>query len=230
MVKRGDGMSSIAVTKVTDSIYCFMDMATSERSNAYLVVGKEKALLFDTGTGCSGIGHVIKRITQLPVTVVLSHWHHDHVGGAHEFDRVYAWHSQATEKLKLRGISHQQMTDLSGKSYADIAPKIEPLAGLKFLCHEEIFQLGGLSLECLHTPGHTEDSICLYEPGNQWLFTGDSLYDGPLYLDLPDSSRRDYVQSLKKLKAKPVKLLLPGHNHSSLPAKVLYDLDLSKIG
>jgi glyoxylase-like metal-dependent hydrolase (beta-lactamase superfamily II) len=54
----------------------------------WMVVGSERACLFDTGTGIAPIRPVVEAITDLPVTVVNSHYHFDHVGGDHEFERV----------------------------------------------------------------------------------------------------------------------------------------------
>lgn len=56
--------------------------------NSYLVEGDERAVLIDTGTGIAPLAPVVRRLTDRPVSVVLTHNHFDHVGGAHEFDRV----------------------------------------------------------------------------------------------------------------------------------------------
>ena len=56
--------------------------------NSYLVEGDERAALIDAGTGIAPLAPVVRRLTDRPVTVVLTHNHFDHVGGAHEFDRV----------------------------------------------------------------------------------------------------------------------------------------------
>jgi glyoxylase-like metal-dependent hydrolase (beta-lactamase superfamily II) len=62
----------------------------AEPSHVYtwLIIGSDRACLFDTGTGFSRIRPVVEQITSLPVVVVNSHYHFDHVGGNHEFDRV----------------------------------------------------------------------------------------------------------------------------------------------
>lgn len=223
-------MSSIGVTQLSEKLYCLLDITTSERSNAYLIIGDNTALLFDTGTGLGNIKQMVSLLTKLPVVVVVSHWHHDHVGGAAEFDEVYAWPSAATKKLKTEGISSAEVVKLSGDEYAQSVPAVAALPNLQFLEGEIVFDIGGLKLECLYTPGHTADSICLYEPSKRWLFTGDTFYDGPLYVDLTDSDRAAYVSSINKLKSKPIQLILPGHNSSSLPPEALHALNLAEIG
>lgn len=54
-----------------------------------LIVGKEKALLFDTGYGIGDLKQVVKSITELPIIVVNSHGHLDHMGGNYQFEETY---------------------------------------------------------------------------------------------------------------------------------------------
>ena len=69
----------------------------------------------------------------------------------------------------------------------------------------------------IHTPGHTPDSICLYETTNKLLLTGDTIYDGPIYLHLKESNADDYTKSIIKIKKyKKVIDVLPGHNSFSM--------------
>ncbi|MFR2691607.1 MAG: MBL fold metallo-hydrolase [Enterocloster bolteae] len=54
-----------------------------------LVVGKEKALVFDTGSGTDDIHGMVRKLTGLPLVVINSHGHFDHIGGNSQFDTVY---------------------------------------------------------------------------------------------------------------------------------------------
>ena len=55
---------------------------------SYLIVGEKRALLFDTGMGISDIKKVTAELTKLPIFVLNSHTHNDHVGGNWEFDAI----------------------------------------------------------------------------------------------------------------------------------------------
>lgn len=213
----------IMVSHCTEMVWCVQDTATSEKSNSYLVVGSERALLFDAGTGLVDMLSVVRQITHLPTTVVLSHWHHDHVGGAHSFDDIYAWDTPRTRQLKTSGISSEAIVGLSGQEYADECGPVPPLPKLKLLTKVMSFDLGECNLELVHTPGHTQDSICLYEQSKGWLFTGDTVYPGPLYLSLPDSDRNQYKESLKKLQALKPRWVFPGHNTTIESSQVIDD-------
>lgn len=56
--------------------------------NSYLIAGSERAVLFDTGMGIANIRQRVERIVDVPVLVVNSHYHFDHVGGNHLFDDI----------------------------------------------------------------------------------------------------------------------------------------------
>ncbi len=73
------------------------------------------------------------------------------------------------------------------------------------------------SFEVIKTPGHSPDSICLYERSQRWLFAGDTLYKGPIYLHLPESNKKDYIRSIKKIMNLTPLRIFPGHNSFSFP-------------
>ena len=74
--------------------------------------------------------------------------------------------------------------------------------------------IDGFTIQVIHTPGHTPDSVCYFLKDLNWLFVGDTLYPGPLYAHLPESDIAAYAQSLAKLCSFTNKktLILPGHN------------------
>lgn len=80
--------------------------------------------------------------------------------------------------------------------------------------------LGGLSIACLHTPGHTSGSQCFLADGN--IFTGDTLFiDGCGRVDLPGSNPRDMVHSLKRLaKLPPETKVWPGHDYGGMTSTI----------
>ncbi|NLO47205.1 MAG: MBL fold metallo-hydrolase [Clostridiales bacterium] len=143
-------------------------------SAAYLVVGKDRALLVDTGTGETNILEIIREITDLPIVLVATHHHGDHLGGAGYFDRLYA---------HPRDIA--LMEDV--KVYA--LPVEEG----------ELFDLGGRIFEVIWLPGHTPGSIALIDRQNKLILTGDTISDGPVFMIKGDSDPDDYIKSLDRL-------------------------------
>src|SRR5688572_26325138 len=75
---------------------------------SYLILGSRRALLFDTGLGIGKISRIVSKLTSLPVTVLNSHTHFDHVGGNTEFDRLLAMDTDYT-RANARGFSHEKV-------------------------------------------------------------------------------------------------------------------------
>src|SRR4029077_6829093 len=91
--------------------------------------------------------------------------------------------------------------------------------------HEgEKIDLGGRLLEIIPTPGHTPDSISLWDAANRLLFTGDMYYPGPIFLYRPETPLDASVASIKRMTALAAGLLLPAHN-----VPVADPADLSRV-
>lgn len=158
----------------------------------YLIVGEERAVLLDTGQGVKSISAVVKGLTDKPVSVMVSHFHYDHVGGVDEFDRV-----DMIDLPKIRAQAKDDVLYLSRYQHLGVtesrpAPVIEIA---KWIKPGEKIELGGRELELHATPGHTIESLSLYDAKSGILFTGDYLYIGPLIALLPSSSRASYIQT-----------------------------------
>ena len=210
------------VYRIRPGVFAIYEPKQFEEVISYLILGEKRALLFDTGLGVGKISAVVARLTQLPVTVINSHTHFDHVGGNAEFKDV--WNRDLPYTLRnMRGqldaysrdtLAPERLcgalpTGISAKSYA-----IRPWKSTHSLRDHERVDLGGRSLEVIFTPGHTPDSLSLLDRKNGLLFTGDTFYRGPIYLFVPETGFDTYAQSVALLTAlePDVKLILPAHN------------------
>ena len=188
--------------------------------NIYLVEGKEKALLIDTGIGAADLKQCVKSITELPVIVVNTHGHPDHCGGNFQFEEVYA-HPLDFEMVKQFNSKehHGNTVENALKNSPDLESVIGKdlgefkSASLLPVESGDVFDLGDRKLEVVEVPGHTEGSICLLDSENDLLFTGDNnnilvwlFLDGCLPLDA-------YLETLINLKqrAEEFETILPGH-------------------
>src|SRR5271168_251764 len=68
------------VYKITPGVFAIYEPHQSEETIGYLIVGTQRALLFDTGMGIGDLKKIVKQLTNLPVAVLNSHTHDDHVG------------------------------------------------------------------------------------------------------------------------------------------------------
>lgn len=170
---------------------------------SYLILGSERAVLVDGGTGNRDIVPVIRSLTALPVTVVPSHLHFDHVGALGRLDRT-----ALLDAGDLRKRVRDGMLELERYEFLGFADGLRPP---RFRVDEwwqaaATLDLGGRRLTVLDTPGHTPTSLSLYDAQRRQLFCGDFMYPGLLYAFLPGASRQAYRRTAARLLA----LLDPG--------------------
>lgn len=188
----------------------------------YLILGRERALLFDTGVGLGNVHAVVKEITDLPVYVVNSHHHYDHVGGNCNFSRVYA-HKNAISVIRAQNnlsfreqfiMSQAKRQEYNGGASVKASLKQNGQFELEPVEEGRKFCLGERQLEVIFTPGHTKDSICLLDEDNQQLFSADTVVSTPvLMLDSFSDTIESYYHSIIKLSELCGKydLIFPGH-------------------
>jgi glyoxylase-like metal-dependent hydrolase (beta-lactamase superfamily II) len=202
-------------------VYAIHEPHQAEETISYLIVGDKQALLFDTGMGISDIKRTAQELTSLPIAVLNSHTHNDHVGGNWEFENVYGMDMDFTRK-NAEGSREAAQAELSSGSICGELPKgfdrktyaTKPWKITRYVHSGDEIDLGNRTLEVIATPGHTPDSICLLDSANGLLFTGDTYYPGPIWLFRPETDLNAYVASVKRIAALAprLKLVLGQHN------------------
>jgi glyoxylase-like metal-dependent hydrolase (beta-lactamase superfamily II) len=209
------------VYKPVPGVFAIYEPHQAEEVISYLIVGEKRALLFDTGMGISDIKKVISELTGLPIIVLNSHTHDDHVGGNWEFADVYGMDTDFTRKNAMGSQEDAQAevtpdqicgalpAGFDRKTYATRPWKITAV-----ILDGDRLDLGGRKLEVVATPGHTPDAIALIDRGNGLLFTGDTYYPAPIWLFRPETNLVAYAASIRRLAAlaPQVKLVLGAHN------------------
>jgi glyoxylase-like metal-dependent hydrolase (beta-lactamase superfamily II) len=211
------------VYRIRPGVFAIYEPHQFEEVISYLILGDKKAVLFDTGMGISDIQKTVRGLTALPVMVINSHTHNDHVGdnwrfreinvlaGGGRFSRENAKGSSADSQAELApsALCGELPAGFDAKTYAT-----RPFHISHWLHDGEKIDLGGRVITVIATPGHTPDAVSLLDAGNGLLFTGDTYYPGPIYLYRPETDLDAYVASMEKLVALSprVKLVLPSHN------------------
>ena len=167
-----------------------------QQNYSYLIEGTNRALLFDAGPGIRDIRATAEALTDKPITFLASHFHYDHVGNEVTFDHIAVVDlPELRERAKDGQLTLTDMEHLGGAEGFD-APTWQVD---QWWAPGSQIQLGGRSLWLLYTPGHTTDSISLWDEANGMLFSGDYIYPGPLYGFLPNSTMRDYLATARTL-------------------------------
>ncbi|HLX43816.1 MAG TPA: MBL fold metallo-hydrolase [Bryobacteraceae bacterium] len=209
------------VYKPASGVFAIYEPHQAEETIGYLIVGQKRALLFDTEMGISDIKKVTAELTKLPIIVLNSHTHDDHVGGNWEFDTVYGMDTDFTRK-NARGSREDAQAEITPDQICGALPKgfdpktyvTRPWKITAYMHDGDRFDLGGRTIEVIATPGHTPDAISLIDRANGLLFTGDTYYPAPIWLFRPETDLDAYAASIRRLAAlaPQVKIVLGAHN------------------
>ena len=210
------------VWDVGDGVLALYEPMQWQEVISYLVLGTERALLFDSGMGIAPISEVVAELTELPVTVLNSHSHLDHVGGNSEFERIVGMDTHYTRE-RARGLPNERVRgEVASEALCASLPGgltqdtyvTRPWTITEVARDGHRIDLGGRVLEILHTPGHTPDAIMLFDPEAGYLWTGDSFYEGPIWLFAPETDLDAYEASMNRIAELVPDLtrLFPAHN------------------
>ena len=185
---------------------------------AFLLVGEKRAVLLDTGFAVCDYKKYAESLTKLPIDVINTHGHLDHIGQNAAFDKVYiheadmdvyAEHSNGKVRLQYlqellmeakvpRKIACSKLTARLLHKFCYIPIK----EGMIPIQDNAEFDLGGRTLRVIHTPGHTPGSVCILDVENRRLFSGDTICDEGVLLHFDHSrSVTTFRNSAQKLKS-----------------------------
>lgn len=180
--------------------------------NCYLTGDSDtkEIIIIDPGFSSDKIIDTIEKKGLIPVGIVLTHGHGDHIGAVEELISKYKvplYVNKFDDELIL-GSSSSFTKMMFGK---EIILKAD-----KYLNEGDMLTVGKMEYEVLHTPGHTKGGICLV--CENVIFTGDTLFRGSIgRTDFPGGSYEEIINSIKTklLKYPDETKLYPGHNESS---------------
>lgn len=190
----------LTVTKLQENLYRIQEDSTFMNVDAYLICGQKQAMVID-GLGITpGLYECVRKITDLPFFMVVTHGHPDHAGvGMNEFIEAgcQVYLSPDDEELVKE---YARDVDLSVVKEA-----------------KECFDLGGARIKSLPMPGHTQGSVMLFWEEEKLLFSSDAIGSGSLWMQLPESSSlEEYLAQLKELELfleqVPDVKIYPGHS------------------
>ncbi len=208
------------------------------RCNVWLVRGRDRSMLVDSGLGIVSLSAAAADLLDQPIAAVATHSHFDHVGSLHEFTDRYA-HAQAAPYLSssdaigggLRRagftpeawqyftdsgyvLDDELLTALPSADFDVDAYAVVPCRANHELAEGDVVDLGDVAYEVLHLPGHSPDSIGLFDRAGGTLFSGDAVYDGPLLEGFYPGGPDAYVATMERLRALPVRVVHGGHEVS----------------
>ena len=175
------------------------------------IIGDEashEAMVIDPGDDIADIQALISKHKLQVKQIVITHAHIDHVGGAMKLRAA----TGAPILLNQNDYALLKMLDMQAAWVGMASPgkvEIDHSVG-----NGDTVRAGSLSANVIHTPGHTEGSVCLYFPAEKKLIAGDTLFAGSIgRTDLPGGSFEKIIDSLQeKVLALPDEtVVVPGH-------------------
>lgn len=190
------------IIKLDEHTYAISEPKYWQENVSYLMIGTRRALLFDTGPGVYGIRAVVRALTKLPLVVVPSHLHFDHVGDVEEFDDVRLLDTPALRAQVRNG------------RFVEPAPQYMLRNQKQYVVHGWIkdgqtLDLGKRKVQIISTPGHTPDSVTVIDDGAERVFTGDLVNRIVTLCDVPGSDATQMARSITRLLA-----LAPAAGHA----------------
>lgn len=176
------------------------------RSNCYIVAPTDstEVIIIDPAVEIEVVLSALDG--RLPVRILLTHGHYDHVGVAEELSVRFDLPCEVHERDQAL-LGHAGLYAISFEQR-----RCTPPTFIRTFGDEALFDVGGLRLRALHCPGHTPGSVGFAAQGV--LFTGDTLFRGAIgRVDLPGGNPRELALSIDRLLAdvEPATRLFPGH-------------------
>lgn len=186
------------------------------QTNCYIVADRktDQAVIVDPGDDAEYIENVIRDLAVIPIQIIATHGHFDHIMAAFELQQAYqipfVIHGQ-DEFLVQR--MQETARFFLGIEVPEIPPEIS-----SFMKTGDVIQVGRFGLTVIETPGHTPGSCCLYNAQSKLMLTGDTLFSGGAVgrTDFSYSSTEKLQLSLKIILAFPGEVqLFPGHEEET---------------
>lgn len=190
----------------------------SVQTNCYFLINEDtsETVIIDPAENAPALKRQIEQKKLKPVAILLTHGHYDHMLAADELRKEYDIEIMAHEEEKqILETARGNLSDMIGMNYV--------LKADRFLKDKEMLTLAGISMEVLHTPGHTIGGCCYYLKEQGVVFCGDTLFQGSVgRTDFPTGSMSALVRSIKKklLVLPGDTVALPGHDR---PTNIEYE-------
>lgn len=183
----------------------------------YLVVGEERALQMDAGGGFGDLRSTVEGLVDVPVTLLVTHAHWDHLGSAHQFsgdalvnDRERTADGEVPLDIVTDDFGYgpeEFVADWrgAGRSFPDgfdeESFEIPTVTGVDAVGDGETIDLGGRELEFLHVPGHSPGQTAVLDRADGVLYGADVIHnDHGLYVHFEGCDLEDYVETFERLR------------------------------
>jgi len=211
LIKKDDlyGKAGYTLNLIKPNVYQFYSRDAG--SHVYLIIGENLNVLIDTGiiSKFNSLNYLLTTEIGLKIEdinlVINTHEHFDHISSNAYLHCPIAAHRWAATKIQ-----HTDELITKGKKWGI------DLSNLRiniWLEDRNIIDIGNVILKIIETPGHTSGCICIYEPLQQYIFTGDTLFEGAITNIYESGSISEYINSLHILNTLRINGFFPSHGN-----------------
>ncbi|MDA3917362.1 MAG: MBL fold metallo-hydrolase [Deltaproteobacteria bacterium] len=215
------------IDQIDKETYIISEYRHWEETHCYLLNGSEYSLLIDTGLGICNIYEKVITLTDKPIIAVATHIHWDHVGGHKYFPDFYAHEDELNWLNGEFPLTIDQIKDMV-VDRCDLPEGFDVLNYEFFQCKptrvlkgNDVIDIGNRHVQVVHTPGHSPGHMCFWESDRGYLYTGDLVYKDTLFVYFPSTDPEEYLNSLARVSALPVKHLFPAHHTLNIQPEIL---------
>jgi glyoxylase-like metal-dependent hydrolase (beta-lactamase superfamily II) len=217
--------------ELTDALTCYDEPFVHGffRANMFHLRGRDRDLLVDTGMGLARLSQAISTDPGKPLLALATHIHVDHVGSLNEFAEragptisapAFATMDDALTYADMYRALAEPVLRAPAPDWSVDAYQIKPARLTVLLGEGDIVDLGDRQFRVIQLPGHSPDSIGLFDQRDGLFFSGDAIYDDTLIDDLPDSDRTAYRATMARIADLPVRIAYGGHGESFSGARM----------
>ncbi len=216
------------IEEIGEDTFAISEYNHWEETHCYLLIDSSSAVLIDTGLGVENIKEAVESLTTLPITVLATHVHWEHIGG-HKYFPNFAVHESEISwisgkfpiplEVVKKNLTQENCNFPENFNIDDY----QIFKGIpEFILHDnEIINIGNRKLQVIHTPGHSPGHCCFYEPDRKYLYSGDLIYKGCLYAFYPTTDPQLFRESVKRIAKLDVKKVLPSHHQLNIAPSII---------
>lgn len=212
-------------TKIFDNVTQILGLGGEQ---CYLIEGSEKALLIDGLTGIGSLKAFVRELTDLPVELVLTHGHVDHAGAAFEYGACWVHPADIGQIYNGGDPDRRYNFVLGNRRGAAFQPKkddVIPLCNVrtKPVYDGCVFDLGGVQIETIAVPGHTEGTLVFLDRARRVIYSGDACNPNTLLALDGSTTIETYKQSLLHFMEfyDAFDVLYGGHGPHAVPKRII---------
>lgn len=193
--------SWFTVSTIDDDTKILEEKESSQANVLYLISGSERSILFDSGSGENRaengfkIKPHVEALVDSPISLVLSHFHFDHSQNVNEFENIIF---PDIPFLRKAIDENQNYTFSKTDLFEGSSPKQIKVS--EWLPISKDIDLGGRTIQLMHIPGHTDESVAMVDKERKLIFLGDFFYNGTLFT-FKEGDIEKYVTSVAKITA-----------------------------